>query len=107
MESHNDRPDHEGLSEVEMKMLKERAAKMIANKESEIANTGEPIEERKVGDLLVRHLPVDDVCNRVSIGSGRKLGRLGYISFRGDPHEVEALLKRAWKTMKVFNGEKP
>lgn len=100
MESHRDKPDH---IEENYEKLKERAAKMIANKESEIANSGEPIEERKVGRFLIRHLPDDEVCNRISIGSGRQLGLAGYISFRGDPREVEQLLKRAWKIMKDFN----
>ena len=96
--------DDNPMTGEDLRKLKEKAAGMIANKESEIANAGEPIEERRVGQFLVRHLPVDEVCNRISIGTGRKLGNEGYISFRGDPRQIEDALKRAWKIMREFNG---
>lgn len=61
-----------------------------------------PLYEDFIGSTLVRRLPDDPHCNRISIGGGGVLSNHGqYVVYRGRPSEIIELLKRALKAVKV------
>ena len=87
------------------KTIEEKAAGMVRNRESEIT-AGKPgeeaIREQEVDGMLIRRLPDDPLCLRISIGGSPLVPNSFYFVFRGDATEIEGLLDRAREAFKSW-----
>lgn len=86
-----------------MAVLEERAGRMVDACESEItagrAGEGSLGEFMQFG-VLVRRLPDDEECRRISIGEVVGSPEIRYLVFRGDPDDCAALLERTARALR-------
>jgi hypothetical protein len=77
------------MSEQATKMLKEGSSRITAG------NLGEQVLfEKETDHTLIRRLPDDPGCLRISIGEANISTKHSYLVFRGDPHKCKLLLTR-------------
>lgn len=92
----------------DLEKLKAVADEMVAKRES-LITAGAPGEKeifsknvRSCGvDILLRQLPDDPLCLRISIGEGHRIPGSAYCVFRGDLIKAIALLKQARVAMQA------
>lgn len=97
MQTHN---DYNHRPSQLLEALREKADRMVANKQSEITagKEGEKdLASWKHGDIQVRHMPDDEHgVLRISAGGSTEPGLpFNYLVFRGDVGKCEALLRKA------------
>jgi len=105
MQSHNDWEANRALSE-----LRKRAEELSTRGEN-LITAGTPNErvqwERERGGFVLRQLPDDPLCDRISIGEVRdRVSALvsdqpqAYLVFRGDRATITVLLERALNALR-------
>ena len=62
----------------------------------------EPLSEKDTGGVLVRRLPDDPLCLRVSMGEALPQLLGSYCTFRGDPAECIALMERCLQALRAM-----
>lgn len=109
MQTHDNADFNQNLSDLvpgsqDLKELADKAKTMIADGRSTItagAPDEEVIAEKLVGTIMVRRLPDDPHCLRISVGEGHRIADSAYLVFRGDPSDIESLLVRALAALRV------
>lgn len=105
MQSHSDFDVIERNRRAEvLSELEKLAAQRVADGTSKLTAgaPGEaPIREEQVGMLLVRQMPEDPLCPRISIGESNDVAESGYLVFRGPADQIEPLLVRALAALRA------
>lgn len=110
MQTHEDRDfmDTPETAEDVVKRLEGRAVKMMATGQSSITagRPGEKAEaEEQVGQFVIRRLPDDTDCLRISIGEPAVVKLGAYLVYRGHTEDVIGLLERALCAIKASKLE--
>jgi hypothetical protein len=107
-DTHRNR-DHEteATDDGVIRRLTEQAAAMSAAGTNTITTgkPGENAEEEIVGTFLVRKLPDDPDCLRVSLGEPNVSGASAYVVVRGNIRDAVELLERAAAALSVSRLE--
>lgn len=105
MQTHPDiDANYESHSAEVLAQLEAKAKEMMASGESQITagKDGEkPVQEEQVGMFLIRQMPEDPLCLRISIGESNDVSESGYFVFRGQPDDIEQLLVRALSALRA------
>ncbi len=98
-DTHADNEHLENLGQRAVEMTRDGTNKITAGK------PGEPVVyQNTVGNFLVRKLPDDPDCVRVSIGLVRDSNSQGYVVVRGRFAEVQEALNRALHALHLSAG---
>lgn len=95
MQSHDDYDSNSAWDQMR------KAAERLTERGENLITAGapheRPLSESTHGGFLIRHLPDDPLCLRISIGEApeHRMGDSAYLVYRGNRHVIRELLRRA------------